>query len=450
MNSEIHLMRHALRTRRKGAALVTRPGLFPLLAAVASLLWSGSAVAAEPYRLVAQDRIALRVVEWRSGEGEFRDWTVLNGTYLIGDDGSLAPPMVGAIDAKGLTTRELGDTITARLRTVVGETGLFAAVEVAQYGPIYITGAVATPGQYPFSPDLTIMKAISLAGGLQREAENSRGRLERDRIQAAGLYGTARLEYYGLLMREARLRAEKSGKENFDIPASLAGFGGAAALQSEELELMRLRRVETGSKLDSAKGLGLLYSGEIGTLQSKITTQERQSAVVQNELKTVSSLLDRGLVQSSRRLALEREETEGESRILDFQFQLLRARQSLEENKRNGEEIVNTKNSEIQTELNEVIRQISEADLKARTAELLLGETDSRIQDFLLDEQLNNERKVTFYVTRKEVDGGTTRITATSDTPIEPRDLIEVNIEGPARLPISMGGVASVTNEAQP
>lgn len=414
---------------------------------LALLCSGGIAFAAEPYRLVAQDRIALRVVEWRSGEGEFRDWTVLNGTYLIGADGSVAPPMIGGVNAKGLTTRELGEAITARLRTVVGEAGLFAAVEVAQYGPIYIVGAVEAPGQYAFIPDLTIMKAISLAGGLQKEAENTRGRLERDRIQAAGLYGAARLEYYGLLMREARLRAEKNGQQTFDIPTSLTNFGGALALQSEELELMKLRKVETGSKLDSAKGLGLLYAGEIGTLQSKITAQERQTTVVQNELKTVSSLLDRGLVQSSRRLALEREETEGESRVLDFQFQLLRARQSLEENNREGEEIVNTKNSEIQTELNEIVRQISAANLKARTAELLLGETDSRIQELLLDQDVANERKIIFYVTRTEVDGGVTRITATADTPVEPRDLIEVSIETPQHWPVPTSSASAVTGD---
>jgi protein involved in polysaccharide export with SLBB domain len=415
-----------------------------------ALLSAQPAFTAESYRLVAQDRIALRVVEWRSGEGEFRDWTVLNGTYLVGDDGSVAPPMIGGINARGLTTQELGEEITARLRNVVGESGLYAAVEVAQYGPIYITGAVQAPGQYAFNPDLTIMKAISLAGGMQREAESARGRLERDRIQAAGLFGTAKLEYYGLVMREARLRAEKNGLDAFDIPASLANFGGASTLRAEELELMRLRKVETGSKLVSAKGLGLLYEGEIGTLKSKIGAQERQTAVVQNELKTVSSLLDRGLVQSSRRLALEREETEGESRVLDFQFQLLRARQSLEENNREGEEIVNTKNSEIQAELNDVVRQISAANLKARTAELLLGEADSRVQELLLDEDVSREQKIVFYITRKEVDGGVTRITATADTPIEPRDLIEVSIEAPTRWPAPVSGVASLMSEVKP
>jgi hypothetical protein len=358
--------------------------------------------------------------------------------------------MIGGINARGLTTQELGEEITARLRNVVGESGLYAAVEVAQYGPIYITGAVQAPGQYAFNPDLTIMKAISLAGGMQREAESARGRLERDRIQAAGLFGTAKLEYYGLVMREARLRAEKNGLDAFDIPASLANFGGASTLRSEELELMRLRKVETGSKLVSAKGLGLLYEGEIGTLKSKIGAQERQTAVVQNELKTVSSLLDRGLVQSSRRLALEREETEGESRVLDFQFQLLRARQSLEENNREGEEIVNTKNSEIQAELNDVVRQISAANLKARTAELLLGEADSRVQELLLDEDVSREQKIVFYITRKEVDGGVTRITATADTPIEPRDLIEVSIEAPTRWPAPVSGVASLMSEVKP
>lgn len=418
------------------------------LALAIAFIFPHMSFAAEPYRLVPQDRIALRVVEWRSGEGEFRDWTVLNGTYLVNDEGDVAPPLIGEITAGGLTTKELSQKISARLQTTVGGVGLFASVEVAQYGPIYITGAVERPGQYSFNPDLTIMKAISLAGGLQREAENARSRLERDRIQAAGLFGTAKLTYYGLLMREARLRAEKGGLGTFEIPSPLASFGGAATLQTEELELMRLRKIARDSKIASAKDLGLLYTSEIGTLKNKISTQERQTTVVQNELKTVSSLLDRGLIQSSRRLALEREETEGQSRILDFQFQLLQAKQSVEENKRDGEEIVNTTNSEIQTELNDIVRQIADADLKARTAQLLLGEADTRIQELLLDEDLDLKQRVSFVVTRHEVDGTITRINATADTLVEPRDLIEVSVDTPVGWQVPASDSASMMSEA--
>ncbi|WJH38091.1 hypothetical protein N7E02_01470 (plasmid) [Aliirhizobium terrae] len=122
----------------------------------------------------------------------------------------------------------------------------------------------------------------------------------------------------------------------------------------------------------------------------------------------------------------------------------------MEENNREGEEIVNTKNSEIQTELNEIVRQISAANLKARTAELLLGETETRIQELLLDENAGNQRKIIFYVTRSEVDGGVTRITATADTPVEPRDLIEVSIETPQRWTVPTGGVAKASGNLAP
>jgi len=408
------------------------------LAIAAWSLWTFAA-AAEPYRLVSQDRIALRVVEWRSGEGEFKDWSVLNGTFVVNNEGAVSIPLVGDVEAAGLTTKELSERLSARLRESVGiADSLFASVEIAQFGPIYVVGAVDKPGQYPFSSDLTVMKAISLAGGLRKEAESARSRVERDRIQAAGLFGTAKLDYYGLLVREARLRAEKEGRDTFDIPASVANFSGAAQLHAEELSLMQLREVELSSKIAAAKGLGELYAHEIETLGNKITAQQRQIAVVKKELETVNSLFDKGLVQSSRRFSLDRDETEAENKLLDLDFQLLRARQSLEENKRDSEEIVNSMNSKIQDELNEVIREIAKSDLQARTARLMVEEADGEIRDLLLEEDLENKRTVTYYITRRQADGGTARIEVTGDTSIEPRDLIEVEIDRPTDLKAAM------------
>lgn len=414
----------------------------PALAIAVWSLWAFSA-AAEPYRLVAQDRIALRVVEWRSGEGEFKDWSVLNGTFMVNSEGAVSIPLVGDIDAAGLTTKELSERLSTRLRENVGMgNGLFASVEIAQYGPIYVVGAVDKPGQYPFSSDLTVMKAVSLAGGLRKEVESARSRVERDRIQAAGLFGAAKLDYYGLLMREARLRAEKEGRDTFDIPASVAKFSGAAKLHAEELSLMQLRQVELNSKIAAAKGLGELYAHEIETLGNKITAQQRQIAVVKKELDTVNSLFDKGLVQSSRRFSLDRDETDAENKLLDLDFQLLRARQSLEENKRDSEEIVNSMNSKIQDELNEVVREISKTDLQAHTARLMIDEADGEIRDLLLEEDLESRRTVTYYITRRGADGSNTRIEVAGDAPVEPRDLVEIEIDKPGELKAGSPGAS--------
>ena len=301
-----------------------------------------------------------------------------------------------------------------------------AAVEISQYGPIYIVGAVDKPGQYPFSPDLTVMKAISLAGGFQREPENISSRLERDRIQAAGTLGSAELDYNGLFMRRARLQAEKEGKATFDIPDELKDVKGVEELHAAELDLMKLRQIELASKIAAAKGLGSLYTHEIETLQNKITAQQRQVALVKKELASVNALVDKGLIQSSRRLSLDRDESDAENKLLDLDFQIIRARQLLEENRRDSDELVNSMNSQIQNELNEIVRSIAKADLQTRVARLLIEETEYERQIQKLEEKSDSGDVVQFQIARRTESGETVRMAATADTRVEPRDLIEV------------------------
>ncbi|MCV9967734.1 polysaccharide biosynthesis/export family protein [Pararhizobium sp. BT-229] len=412
--------------------------IFIFALAIAGFLTAFPAFAG-PYRLVAQDRIALRVVEWRSGEAEFKDWSVLNGAFLINDDGAISIPFVGEVEAAGLTTKELAALIADLLQRRAGLANKpSASVEISQYGPIYVVGAVDKPGQYPFSPDLTVLKAISLAGGFQREPESIGSRLGRDRIQAAGTLGGAELDYNGLFVRRARLQAEKEGKETFDIPEELRGTKGIEELHAEELDLMKLRQIELKSKIAAAKGLGQLYTHEIETLQNKIAAQQRQVTLVKKELSNVNSLVDKGLIQSSRRFSLDRDESDAENKLLDLDFQMIRARQLLEENRRDSEELVNSMNSEIQNELNEVVRGIAKADLQTRVARLLIDETHYEKQRQLLEDDGNDDDFIQFQIARRSESGETTRIAATADTLVEPRDLIEVAPETPRRSKLGM------------
>lgn len=400
---------------------------------------------AEPYRLVTQDRIMLRVVEWRSGEAEAKDWNVLNGTFLINDDRAISIPLLGEVEAAGLTTKELSVRIADLLQHYAGLVNKpSASVEIAQYGPIYVAGAVDKPGQYPFSPDLTVMKAISLAGGFQREPNDFGSRLERDRIQAAGALGGAELNYNGLFLRRARLLAEKQGKEVFEIPEDLRGTKGIEELQAEEQDLMKLRRIELESKIAATKGLARLYNHEIETLQNKIFAQQRQVTLVKKELSNVNSLVDKGLVQNSRRFALDREESDAENKLLDLEFQTIRARQLLEENRRDSAELINSMNSQIQNELNEVVRDIGKADLQARVARLLIDETEYEKQRLLLEEDGNGDDYIQFQIARRGENGETIRIAATADTQVEPRDLIEVAPQGPSRTKLGTGSPTQI------
>ncbi|MGO4440472.1 polysaccharide biosynthesis/export family protein [Rhizobium sp. RAF56] len=438
-------------SRRAAAALAPnrmrlnglRFGAAILLTALGSL--TALPARSEPYRLVPDDKIALRIVEWHSGEGEFKDWDVLNGTFLVNDAGEVSIPIVGEVSAAGSTTKELAEKIADLLQQNAGLSAKpYASVEVAQYGPVYLVGGVDKPGPYPFAPGLTVMKAISLAGGLQRRAENTGARFDRDRIQASSTLGNAQLDLRTLLVRQARLRAEMEDKDTFEMPKELVGASGADALYSQEINLMKLRSVELKSKIAAADGLTDLYTHSIETLQNKIETQQHQIDLLRKELGTVNSLVDKGLSLSSRRLALDQSASDAESKLLDLEFQLISSRQSLEENKRDAADIVNSRNSQIQSDLNDVNQEIAKSNFDSRISRKLMDEADQQEGKQLLDERRDAEPTVKLHIARAGNDGKSQTIEATADMLVEPRDLIEVETLRPD--PADLG----VTNSTSP
>ena len=59
---------------------------------------------ADDYRLGSQDKLTIRVAEWQTVEGTFRDWSAVNGEYTVGPSGTLSVPFVGELPASGKTT----------------------------------------------------------------------------------------------------------------------------------------------------------------------------------------------------------------------------------------------------------------------------------------------------------------------------------------------------------
>ncbi|TIU25085.1 MAG: polysaccharide export protein, partial [Mesorhizobium sp.] len=128
--------------------------------------------AADEYRLGSQDKLTIRVAEWQTVEGTFRDWTAVNGEYTVGPAGTLSVPFVGEMPASGKTTSEIAAAIGQALqRKLALADRPEASVEMAEYRPFYISGEVQTPGQYPYVPGLTVLRAMSIAGGVRRAPE---------------------------------------------------------------------------------------------------------------------------------------------------------------------------------------------------------------------------------------------------------------------------------------
>jgi len=112
-----------------------------------------------PYRLDAGDR--LRVVVFGQD--------TLSNTYAVDANGAVAMPLIGQVNARGLTTQQLSSAIAGRLRkNYIRDPSV--AVEVETHRPFFIMGEVTFPGQYPFVARMTVQTAVAIAGGFTPRA----------------------------------------------------------------------------------------------------------------------------------------------------------------------------------------------------------------------------------------------------------------------------------------
>jgi polysaccharide export outer membrane protein len=96
----------------------------------------------------------------------------LTNSYAVDAAGRITMPLIGAVNARGLTPAELSGAIAGRLRQgFIREPHVAAEIEV--YRPFFILGEVTTPGQYPYVANMTVETAIAIAGGFTPRA--SRG-----------------------------------------------------------------------------------------------------------------------------------------------------------------------------------------------------------------------------------------------------------------------------------
>jgi len=120
------------------------------------------------YRLGAADKVRVNVF------GE----EALTGEFLVGGSGKISLPLIGEVQAAGLTIAELQEEIANALRQgYINEPRVSA--EVLNYRPFYILGEVNKPGEYPYTNNLTVLNAVATAEGFTYRADTRRVYIKR-------------------------------------------------------------------------------------------------------------------------------------------------------------------------------------------------------------------------------------------------------------------------------
>jgi len=114
-----------------------------------------------PYLLGPND--VLNIFVWREAE--------LTQDAVVMPDGRITFPMIGEIMAQGRTVMWLKETITERLKDYVSNPEVTVIVRESRSRRIYTIGKLNRPGPYPLEPDMTVLQALSTAGGFTEWAD---------------------------------------------------------------------------------------------------------------------------------------------------------------------------------------------------------------------------------------------------------------------------------------
>ena len=98
---------------------------------------------------------------------------------LVRPDGKITLPLVGDILASGMNTMGLKSLLSERLENFVSNPEVTVIVLESRSKNFYIIGKINRPGTYPLNPDMTVLQAISVAGGLAEWADKDSIRIIR-------------------------------------------------------------------------------------------------------------------------------------------------------------------------------------------------------------------------------------------------------------------------------
>jgi polysaccharide export outer membrane protein len=110
----------------------------------------------ENYRIGIEDELQISV--WHEPE--------LSLNVVVRPDGMITLPLVNDVSVAGLSTKELQNLLTEKLKPAVTDPQVTIIVRGIRSRTIYLVGQVARPGAFPLNTSKTVFQMLVEAGGL--------------------------------------------------------------------------------------------------------------------------------------------------------------------------------------------------------------------------------------------------------------------------------------------
>ena len=89
----------------------------------------------------------------------------LTRSVPVRPDGKISLALLNDVQAAGLTPTQLSEEITTKLKKFMTDPQVTVIVTQINSQRVYILGEMARPGAYPLLPGMTVLQALSSAGG---------------------------------------------------------------------------------------------------------------------------------------------------------------------------------------------------------------------------------------------------------------------------------------------
>jgi protein involved in polysaccharide export with SLBB domain len=248
-------------------------------------------------QVASADRLSLR----------FQGQADLTGEYRVSPDGTLSVPVIGRMNIADMSLAQLEQELTRRVTEFTSRV-TYVTAEIISYRPLFVTGFVSKPGAVEWHPGITVLQAEALVGGLYRAPEETNRNETVSGVEALRILRTGHEEQKLLLASLARLKAEKAGSAQVEIPPALVGLVGeqeARSLIEGQQSYLNNRRTGLERRKAALERSADLADDELDALQEQAARVSEQLQMRRDMHEKLAGLLQKGLVPRERALESE-------------------------------------------------------------------------------------------------------------------------------------------------
>jgi len=360
--------------------------------------------------------------KWGNAAGTgFQQHPELSGDYSVQEDGTISVPVLGMFKVLDLTLQELQAQMAVAFNKALGRKG-FVTIMSIDRPPIYVLGPVKNPGSYTYSPGMTVLHALTLAGGFPREDTQPWQKMEKVR-ETVKRYGT--LESLSeLLTRQAVLKAER----DHSVPTTpqqlieLVGPTKAAVMIAAEVDRRSAIVSARNARLQSAADAVKAAQQEVELLSTKSRSLEAMDdniAALKKRAASIQQLYDKGqLVTNNMTIETKTRVADAERNRQDMVIQMAQAKQRLTTAQQEQAKLEGDVRGEIDTQILALNLQIADAGRENMASENILGTLQVQYQT-------PPASAITYEIVR-QTSKGPVAVTANGMSTLIPGDLVKV------------------------